>query len=271
MNDIQKALLDIWLEFDRVCKKLNIRYMAMGGTLLGAIRHKGFIPWDDDMDFGMLREDYERFLIEAPKEFSSRYFVQEHRTEKNYYFPFIKIRDNETTAIEWNTQKTKINHGLWIDIFPFDGLPSKEESAIVDKQINDYIARITASYRVPGKTLVKKLLKPFKHFLYFLKYPSLEKTYNNMVELISKYPLNHDGYGTFVWYRDRTKFRYPVSIYDEIVDAGFEGYQMPVSKKSIEMLEIAYGNWEQLPPEEDRYVHPTFKVDLHNSYKKYIK
>ena len=271
MNDLQKKLLTIWVEFDRVCKKLNIPYIAMGGTLLGAIRHKGFIPWDDDIDVGMLRKDYERFLKEAPKEFSPRYFVQDHSTDPDYYYPFIKIRDSETTAIEWTTQKGKFNQGLWLDIFPFDALPEKEQSIKDQKKYVDLVYRISLHYNPPGTTFIRGLLKPFKRFIYFLKYPSLEKVYKELTDILSRY--NDKGYqeGLFGWIPDKVTMRFPMSIYDKLTTAEFEGHEIPVSVDAIKMLEIQYGDWQKLPPENQRHSHPLYKLDLNKSYKEYMK
>ena len=271
MNDTQVKLLEIWKEFDRVCEKLNIKYFAMGGTLLGAMRHKGFIPWDDDMDFGILRDEYERFLKEAPKEFASKYFVQEHRTEKTYFYPFIKIRDSETTAIEWDNQNVKINHGLWIDVFPIDKLPDIEQTKKNDQEFKDRMLRFALSYRVPGKTLTKKLLKPVKHFLYFLKYPSLEKNYQKVEELIQKYNSGDYDYATFVWYTNKAKYRYPIKMFEQTKRVEFEGCMMSVPYLAVEMLEISFGDWKKPPPESERYTHPLYKLDLNKSYKEYLK
>ena len=85
MNQIQIKLIEIAKEYIKVCEKLNLRYFALGGTALGAMRHNGFIPWDDDIDFCMPREDYEKFCNEAQKHFPDHYFIQTHDTDKNYY------------------------------------------------------------------------------------------------------------------------------------------------------------------------------------------
>ena len=271
MTDLQEKLLNIWSEFDRVCKKINTPYIAFGGTLLGAIRHKGFIPWDDDMDVAMLRKDYERFLKEAPKEFSDRFFVQEHSTDPDYYQPFIKIRDNETTAIEWIFQKGKYNQGLWLDVFPFDALPEKEMSVKDEKTFNTLVMRLMLHYHPPGKTFIKKLLKPFKHFLYFLRYPSLEKAYNKLNNLLTKYNDKGYEYGQISWIPTKSSMRFPMSIFDKLTTTEFEGRQMPVSIDAIKMLEIQYGDWQKLPPEDQRHSHPLYKLDLNKSYKEYLK
>ena len=272
MNDLQKKLLEIWLAFDKACKELKIEYYAIAGTSLGAVRHKGFIPWDDDMDFCMSRENYERFLKEAPNVLPKKYFVQEHRTDPRYYYPFMKVRDCETTAIEWDCKNAKYNHGLWIDIFTFDYLPSSDEEIRKnDKKFWDIWERLALSYNVPGKTKFRNIFKPIKHFIYFLKYPSKEKAYNEMIDILTRYD-SSSGYGSLSWTtHDKTVTRYKNELFEGIRYDDFEGHKMPNLAKIEEYLKIRYGDWTKLPPEDQRITHPLFKLDLENSYTNYIK
>lgn len=120
--------LDLLNEFQRVCKKHNITYFANGGTLLGAVRHKGFIPWDDDIDVMMLREDYERFCEITPDEFKHPYFLQTQETDFGFKRAFARLRNSETTGITgWEKcVKLPTNKGIFIDIFPINNLPPDE-------------------------------------------------------------------------------------------------------------------------------------------------
>ena len=120
LEDLQKKELEILQTFIEVCEKLNLKYYLLDGSLLGAVRHKGFIPWDDDIDVGMLREDYERFLVEAPALLPSHLFVQTYETDEGYPKTFGKLRDSNTTFIGSSLSSQKINHGAYIDIFSLD-------------------------------------------------------------------------------------------------------------------------------------------------------
>ena len=121
--------LDLLTEFDRVCKKNNIKYCADGGTLLGAVRHKGFIPWDDDIDLAMLRSEYEKLCEVAPKEFKEPYFFQTDKTDIDYARGHAQLRNSRTTGILKSEMGTgcKFNQGIFIDIFPFDAVPEDEK------------------------------------------------------------------------------------------------------------------------------------------------
>lgn len=127
IRDLQLAELEILKEFIRVCKELNLKYFLDSGTLLGCVRHGGFIPWDDDIDVSMPREDYEILLEKGQDILNKKYFLQTYKTEFEYTNTFAKIRNSETTFIESTVQNLNINHGVYIDIFPFDGYNSKDK------------------------------------------------------------------------------------------------------------------------------------------------
>ena len=111
--------LDMLLEFDRVCKKHDIKYYLMGGTLLGAIRHKGFVPWDDDTDVMMLREDYEKFKT-LEYEFQYPYFLQTPQNDPGNLYSTVRIRNSNTTMLVNMFKYEKFNQGVWLTVFPID-------------------------------------------------------------------------------------------------------------------------------------------------------
>ena len=119
--ELKKIELEMFKYYLAICEKHDLKYFLIGGTLLGAVRHKGFIPWDDDIDIGMPRPDYEKFLLVAQKELPEHIFLQTHNTDIEYPNCFAKLRNSDTTFIETSCKKLKINHGIYIDIFPLDG------------------------------------------------------------------------------------------------------------------------------------------------------
>ncbi len=124
IKEVQAIELEILLEVDRICREYEIPYFLDSGTLLGAVRHKGFIPWDDDIDIGMLRSDYERFLSIANRELGSEYFLQTYRTD-GAPIMFAKVRKKGTTFVEFRLRNIPMEHGLFIDVFPYDFLPQE--------------------------------------------------------------------------------------------------------------------------------------------------
>lgn len=123
---IQEVELEILKEVRRICEKHQITYFLDSGTALGAVRHGGFIPWDDDIDIGMPRKDYERFLKICDQELGEDYYLQTQKHDPHSPYYFAKIRKNGTEFMEWNKRNMDIHHGVYIDIFPYDHLPDDE-------------------------------------------------------------------------------------------------------------------------------------------------
>ena len=126
--------LDMLLEFDSICKKHRLCYYLCGGTLLGAIRHKGFIPWDDDLDVAMPRSDYNK-LLQLSKEFKPPYFLQTPYTDPYYAFSHTRLRNMNTTEISTMFAFQPICHGIYMDIHPIDNWIKDDEASY--KQINE--------------------------------------------------------------------------------------------------------------------------------------
>ena len=126
LKKLQDTEIEILDYLDKICKKNNLNYFIMYGTLLGAVRHKGFIPWDDDIDVGMLREDYDKLIKILENEKHDKFKVDYISINKNYYLPFVKIKNIKTIHEEKNSVYYKGNKGIWIDIFPFDNIKTSE-------------------------------------------------------------------------------------------------------------------------------------------------
>ncbi|MCI8554919.1 MAG: LicD family protein [Clostridiales bacterium] len=126
---LQEIEMDILREFDALCRRRGLRYFLLGGSALGAVRHGGMIPWDDDIDVGMPRPDYERFCREAPGELPAPLFVQNWHSEPDCLHCFTKIRDGRSLFRESISAALPIHHGVFIDVFPLDGAPASRGAA----------------------------------------------------------------------------------------------------------------------------------------------
>lgn len=152
VRELQGVLLEMLKLIDGLCSRHGLRYYLHGGTLLGAIRHGGFIPWDDDADISMPRPDYEKFLEIAKRELAADYFVQDYRTERYGRFVFAKLRKNGTVCKNEHHAHIKMHQGIFVDIFPLDELPQNKLNAWCLWNVPRFFERLTAfsSARLPG-------------------------------------------------------------------------------------------------------------------------
>lgn len=165
----QLIMLEILKETKRICEKHDIKYWLDAGTLLGCVRHKGFIPWDDDLDIAMLREDYNKFKKIAPQELSKDYFFQTKETDKDYNHNFAKIRKKNTLLVEFGeTENENYHQGIFIDIFPFDYYPSLEKAQLLSwaKMIRDKKKKYKKNSLKRLLTLIKTNIFLYPKILY---------------------------------------------------------------------------------------------------------
>lgn len=270
IKDVQKIELDILLEFDRICKKHNIKYQLFAGTLIGAIRHKGFIPWDDDIDVCMLREEYDRFLALAEDELGKDYFLQTYRTDPNYMNKFAKIRKNGTVFMEKLVKGTKMHHGFYIDIFAFDNIKADSFGGRYQlwflRNINSLLKyRVKSRYErlEPG---FERSKAKFKYNLIKMLPVSNTKMEDWILSIMTKFNKEETEYvadlanpskdivESFMMKRD--------SITDSI-DWDFEGYKFPVPRDYDIVLRRAYGDYMKLPHKGKRVSHHNIvEIDL---------
>lgn len=280
MNDLQKKQFEILIEFIKVCDKHNLSYFMVGGSCLGAVRHKGFIPWDDDIDVGMLPKDYEKFLEVAPKEFeNTKYFLQTWRSDPNYIYGYAKIRDNSTTFIENIYKYHRMNHGVWIDIFPIYPITDKN----VEKQkLMPYLRRFLwqVNFSYIG-SLIRKVRKEtwFKDILLnivagpFTLFNINHYRQKKMEEMFHRVPWEKAtlcGNWYYAW--SGIVEGLPPYVFEETEMMDFETIKVRVLKHYDEYLTCLYGDYMKLPPEDKRQGHHyNSGLDLNKPYKEYIK
>lgn len=250
-RDIQVYELNLLLEVKDFCEQHNIRFYLAGGTLLGAIRHKGFIPWDDDIDICMPRPDYDRFVKSFPA--SERYDIISDYLG-NWDAPYASIRDLKTSI---ESSYGDSSYGLWIDVLPVDGLPEDmDEVQKIYKKCNFYRRLLTISWAKlgEGKTTlhkyIKYLLKPI--VLFYGK-----KNLAAKIEKIASKNLYDDSsyVGIVTWGLYGTGERMIKSEFEKKVEVEFEGHKMPAFSCWDSYLHGLYGDYMKLPPVEDRRTH----------------
>ena len=264
---LKKLEVEMLITFADICDKLGLKYYLIGGTLIGAIRHKGFIPWDDDIDVGMFREDYEKFLETAPSLLPENLFLQHIYSEPEYLMPFAKIRNSNTTFIESSVNKYNINHGIYIDIFPIDYYPEdlKLRNYINSKKAN-YDRRIICQFNHQRKQSYKYKIKSL---MYMLKYPSIRTVVKKRDNLYKSVPKSNKvaNFGG-AW---GEKEIVPVDWYGDGVFVEFEGHKFNAPSEYHKFLTQVYGDYMTLPPVEQRVTHHfTDVVDLDKTYKEYL-
>ena len=232
--------LQILNQIDAICKKHNISYYLMWGTLIGAVRHQGFIPWDDDIDICMPRKDYRKFLRIAKKELSAEYFLQTPFTDKFHSSFFSKVRLNNTAFYAEKDKNVKRHHGIFVDIIPL--YSRKEKDSFFRKLKNRAAAKISEYISNKREGRLKKKFSIFHLFPQRL----LIKIRDSLMKGRGDYYIS--------WgYRFKKTDFYPA------IEMSFEGQKYVAPNNYDEVLTIIYGDYMQLPPIEKQVAHkPAF-------------
>ncbi len=279
MNELQQKERDLLKHFIDFCEKNHLTYFLIGGTLLGAIRHSGFIPWDDDIDVGMPRPDYDKFCQLAEKHFVGDIFFQSYRSDKHYPYIFSKLRDSNTTFIEKIYCHVPMNHGVYIDIFPIDGISKNplEKKKKMDRKI--MLKAILFFVSWPVNLMRKPRLKFFitDILIDILLSPFLLLNINNWSKKLyeksmKKININDSAFVANMQcgnYLNKNNI-YPTRLLQEFIDWPFEDLVCKVPKEYDEFLKLSYGNYMQLPPSEQQVGHHyNSGYDMHTSYRNY--
>lgn len=271
MNEIQKKCLGVLVEIDRVCKMAGIEYFIYSGTLLGAVRHGGFIPWDDDIDIVMMRDQYEKF----PKACEQYLNKDEFELQTIYTDPlasngWMKLHDSHTSFIDGGRRKGAME-GINVDIFPIDNVPDNDlvmniRAKIINKINFCYQYRfmrhdIDAPFKWKLFYLAIGLIPPWNEMKFKKKYDNYIRKYNNKETKRVVYFSNADYMLKVV----------PKECFDNTEYVSFEGYQFPAPGDWRKVLEIRYGTDYMTPPPAKERVsqHGTAVIDLEHSWREY--
>lgn len=250
LRKLQLTQLEILKLIDKFCKENNIKYSLYGGTLIGAVRHGGFIPWDDDIDIAMSRNQYNKFIKCWMNNPIPGYIFQDSNTDSQFPYTFGKIRKNKTTYICNELDNKSSHNGIFIDIFPLDKVSNNKFSRVKHFILGAFYLLYSRGYasKNDGKiiyVITNIILKmtPNKCRL---------KLKNKIFNQLNKYNYQED-----LSYVDTSLFRnlklyFPKELFDRYEEINFEDSKFPVFGNYKEYLKIQYGNYLQLPPEEER-------------------
>ncbi len=258
LRKLQLTELELLEEVDRICKKCNIQYNIIAGTLLGAVRHGGFIPWDDDADVALLRPEYEKFRKACETELdTTRFYFQDHTNTPGYRWGYGKLRRKDTLFMREHQEHMPYDQGVSIDVFPLDYVPENYgmrrlhnfKCFVYRKFFWSEVGRIAdkskvkrAVYSVMSKVPEKKLKESFDRFV---EKTNRKKT--GWVRILT-FPTPNKAYG------------YRTNWYEKSADIVFEGVTFQGIKDYDAYLSFKFGNYMELPPEDQRKVHPASDI-----------
>lgn len=266
MNDIQKVVFDMFEHFVRVCKILDLSFFVINGSALGAEKYGGFIPWDDDMDIGMPRDDYEIFLSEAQKLMPEEIFVQNYRTDKNFPFMYTKLRNSNTTFVETSVRKIDMNHGIYLDIFPLDGCDDDYEKSKY-KAFKIKVLHWLHFCALDDRSSLKIRIR--NSIFRFLGFHRRTAKYLRMLDGIFS---NTDKNTKYLCnFNDRQgKGRVLRDWYGNGSMAMFEGIDVRIPEKFDDYLTEKYGDWRSdLPEDKQKSHHKALISDVTKPFTEY--
>ena len=282
MNALQNVELKLYKEFKKICDRHDFIFFAIGGTCIGAVRHKGFIPWDDDIDVAMPIEDYKKFIEIAKDELPEEielYLIEEH---PHWYRNFIKIHDSTTTFAEADSRDHLDRYtGVYMDIMPVYGMPKGKIRQIAKSYLNDYYQYMNRRQRIPY-TNNRHFIDYITKIIRLVHGKNREKLtlYNELIDRsFGKYSFSNSDKVLFGW-RDRIdnshlafsyKTLFDFKDFASTVEIPFEDTVMRIPVGYDHYLTTEFGDYMKLPPEEKRITHNTAIVDLNTPYKEYIK
>lgn len=262
LRRLQLIQLDMLTEFDALCRRRGIPYTIFGGTLLGAVRHGGYIPWDDDADIAMLRDDYERFKSFASELDESICYFQDHDTDAEYRWGYGKLRRTGTTFVRAGQEHFSCQTGVFVDVFPMDAVPrSLAGQAFVDLQffflrkiLWSAVGKISPS-ATPVERAVYRLLSKISPNIVFARLNKWIAKHRCSEALRVRTLLFPSTGKLYIKNPLRERYSMPKEWFTDLSEYEFEGHKLMGVRDYDRVLTYIYGDYMKLPPESERAAH----------------
>lgn len=263
LKKLQEAERDILKYFIQICNENNIKYYIFGGSLLGTVRHQGFIPWDDDIDVMMFRKDYKKFAEIFEKKQSDKFYLISTENQKDYFLFFPKLMMKGTKFKEWWGDQVDYESGIFMDIFILDGLPANRFRQKLHILRARTLIRMPAieQLRFKGYPKLTQFVVNSLHYLFRLIHLSPDYLKRKALKVLEKYDAE----------KSRQCFCASTAPYPQVYEkedyfpgkeGKFEGMSVNIPNDADKILRIAYGDYMKLPPEDERYNHMTSEIDF---------
>ena len=261
IEEIKQIQLDILIKIDEFCRRNGIPYFLAAGTGIGAARHHGYIPWDDDIDIAMTRPNYERF-IHSFNGFAEHLSLYAPELDWNYYAPYANVCDNRTLLLEGAIGHRGQEIGVKVDVFPIDGTTDNHIYSVIRHKfvrlLDQIMSRKRRDMSIVWRTDKWKFCTCLlvRTIFYFISYTTLQKIVHRIG---TKFPFETSSQAYNIVSSD---YKLPVQcrreVYEQYIDVSFEGYTLMTIKDYDTYLSALFGNYMQLPPEEQRVGHHGF-------------
>jgi lipopolysaccharide cholinephosphotransferase len=270
LNDTQRYILHVLREVVRVLDELNIPYYMQGGTMLGAIRHGGFIPWDDDVDLGIPRADYDRLLKEVAAHLPENLELRTYDDETDHHYYFARIVDTRYQIRRMGSLEERLEN-IWVDLFPLDGMPN----GCAARQLHKFRLLMTrlkfhlscfekVNIKRPGRPLVERIIIKIAMLTRVGKWFNTRKQLDKMDRLLKKYPVEESDY--LVNFTGQTSYKFNEMFKKEVYGNGklyqFESFSLMGPEQYDAYLKSLYGDYMTPPREEDRNAHAAELVPI---------
>ncbi len=273
LKQLHQVELDLLEELKRVCRENNLRYFASGGTLLGAVRHKGFIPWDDDIDVRMMWSDFKKLMVIAPDVFSEPYFFQSYKTSPYEELSNAKLRRSDTTGCtKWeydNIKTSKYNRGIFLDVFPLFAIPKDESMKARQKKIIDETWRSIRGWNAVQNhqagllSVYDQYIPDWEKMSQKYTIEQIKQLYMDACAMAEEDETDEIGETTFRTHNE--KFIWKRKWYDETIELPFEETTISCPKMYEEILTKQYGDWRT--PIYNASMHEMYIYDVETPYK----